>query len=280
VKLKLVEPFSGTLAAPNALMITGGPTTVMLAFDVLPVPPLVDVTCTLLFFTPVVVPVIFNETVQEAPGARLAPLRLVEEDPATAVAVPLHVEFRFDGVATTNPAGKLSVKAIPLNVKFASGLVTVKVRLVVPFSGTVVAPNALRMVGGFITVRFAEAVFPLPASDESIVTLLLKTPSVVPCTFTVIKHVPTGRVAFAKLIVPAPAVAVIVPPHPLTTLGVVATTKLAGRLSVKLESMATVFPFVMANVTLLGAFTATVVGLKLLVIEGGCRITIPAVTVC
>ena len=44
VKVSEVEPFSGMLAAPNALMITGGPTTVMLAFDVLPVPPSVDVT--------------------------------------------------------------------------------------------------------------------------------------------------------------------------------------------------------------------------------------------
>ncbi len=39
VKVKLVEPFSGMLAAPNALMITGGATTVICAFDVLPVKP-------------------------------------------------------------------------------------------------------------------------------------------------------------------------------------------------------------------------------------------------
>ena len=44
VKLSEVEPFSGMLAAPKALMITGGPTTVMLALEVLPVPPSVDVT--------------------------------------------------------------------------------------------------------------------------------------------------------------------------------------------------------------------------------------------
>ena len=56
VKLSEVEPFSGMLAAPNALLISGGPTTVMEAFDVLPVPPLVELTLTLLFFTPLVVP--------------------------------------------------------------------------------------------------------------------------------------------------------------------------------------------------------------------------------
>jgi len=44
VKLRLVEPFSGMLAAPNALMITGGPTTVIDALEVFPVPPSVDVT--------------------------------------------------------------------------------------------------------------------------------------------------------------------------------------------------------------------------------------------
>ena len=56
VKDKLVEPFSGMLAAPNTLIMTGGPTTVIDAFDVLPVPASVDVTWTLLFFTPAVVP--------------------------------------------------------------------------------------------------------------------------------------------------------------------------------------------------------------------------------
>ncbi len=43
VKLRLVEPFSGMLAAPNALVSTGGPATAMLALEVLPVPPLVEV---------------------------------------------------------------------------------------------------------------------------------------------------------------------------------------------------------------------------------------------
>ena len=44
VKLSDVEPFSGIEAAPNALMITGGATTVMLELDVLPAPASVDVT--------------------------------------------------------------------------------------------------------------------------------------------------------------------------------------------------------------------------------------------
>ena len=47
------------------------------------------------------------------------------------------------------------------------------VRLVVPFSGIVAVPKLLTMCGGLMTVRMSEAVFPLPASIESIVTLLL-----------------------------------------------------------------------------------------------------------
>ena len=44
VKLNEVEPFSGMLAAPKALLITGGATTVMEALEVFPVPPSVEVT--------------------------------------------------------------------------------------------------------------------------------------------------------------------------------------------------------------------------------------------
>lgn len=56
VKLRLVEPFSGMPAAPNTLLIRGGPTTVTLAFEVLPVPPSVEFTVTLLFLVPAAVP--------------------------------------------------------------------------------------------------------------------------------------------------------------------------------------------------------------------------------
>jgi len=56
VKLSEVEPFSGMLAAPNAFAIDGGATTVIEAFDVLPVPAVASLTVTLLFFTPAVVP--------------------------------------------------------------------------------------------------------------------------------------------------------------------------------------------------------------------------------
>src|SRR5205814_10520694 len=95
VKVSEVEPFNGIEAAPNALMITGGATTVMLAFEVLPVPPSVEVTCTLLFFTPAVAPCTSTETVHEALAARVRADRLTVQDPPTAVAVPPQVLLRW-----------------------------------------------------------------------------------------------------------------------------------------------------------------------------------------
>jgi hypothetical protein len=156
-------------------MITGGATTVIEAFEVLPVPAFVEVAWTLLFFTPAVVPVTLTEMAQEAPGARLAPVRLTEVDPFTAVAVPLHVLLRLPGVATTSPAGRLSVNATPFRVRFWLLLLSVNVRLVVLFNGMVAVPNAFVMLGGLMTVKFAEEVesAPVPAAVELMVTLLL-----------------------------------------------------------------------------------------------------------
>src|SRR5205807_8112796 len=92
-------------------------------------------------------------------------------------------------------------------------------------------------------------------------------------------HVPITNDALVKLIVPAPATAVTDPPQLLTTLGVGATTRLAGNVSVKLLLMATTFPLVMLKVIVEMPFTAMVVGLKLLVMEGGCKIRMPALAV-
>src|SRR5258708_4433045 len=147
-------------------MITGGATTVMLAFEVLPVPPSVDVTWVLLFFTPAVVPVTFTTTVHEALAASVPPERLAEPEPATAVAVPPHVLVNPLGVATTSPAGRLSVNATPFSVTPVFGFWIVKVSDVVPFSGIAAAPKTLVIVGGLATVRFAVGVLPVPPLVE------------------------------------------------------------------------------------------------------------------
>src|SRR5215472_10064690 len=89
-------------------------------------------------------------------------------------------------------------------------------------------------------------------------------------------QVPDANDALVKLMVPVPAVAVTVPPQLLTTLGVVATTRFAGKVSVKLALIATTFTLLsIENVIVLGVFVATVAGLKLLVIAGGCRMMMP-----
>jgi hypothetical protein len=115
-----------------------------------------------LFFTPVVVPCTLTETVHDVPEARVPAARLTVEDPAAAVAVPPQVLLRLGVGATTNPEGRLSVKARPVSVRLVFGLLMVNVRDVVPFSGILAAPKALVIDAELATVRFAEAVLPVP----------------------------------------------------------------------------------------------------------------------
>src|SRR5215813_13870354 len=92
----------------------------------------------------------------------------------------------------------------------------------------VLAPKAFALVGGLMTLSVSLAVLPLPAIVELMVTLLVYMLSTVLDAFTVMLQVPTGSAALVKLIVPAPATAVTVPPQVLVTLGVAATTRLPG----------------------------------------------------
>src|SRR6266853_2198327 len=92
-------------------------------------------------------------------------------------------------------------------------------------------------------------------------------------------QLPTACAALEKLMLPAPALAVTVPTQCLTTCGGVATTRVSGRVSVKLALIVTTFGLLIANVIVLGAPIATVVGLKLLVMDGGARMTMPPVAV-
>src|SRR5438552_273467 len=121
-----------------------------------------------LFFGPEVVAFTLTEIVHELLIATVPPLRLTLPLPAVAVVVPPQVLLRPFGVATTSPAGNVSVNATPVSATvFAAGLVIVKVTLVVPFTGIAAAPNALLMLGGATTdsVCCAEAV---PADAVSV----------------------------------------------------------------------------------------------------------------
>ena len=165
VKLRLVVPFKSTLPAPKTAVMPGGkiPTTVRLAFEVLPVPPLSELTVTLLFLTPAVRPVTLTLKLQEAPPARLASANWTNELPAVAVIVPPPQDpISPLGVATISPTGRLSTKPTVDKAAVAFGLLSVKLRLVVLFNGTLAAPKTLVMLGGAVprTVKVALAAFP------------------------------------------------------------------------------------------------------------------------
>lgn len=114
----------------NRLMAGAGSFTNTLAVSVLPVPPLVETTVTEFVLSPVVVPVTLTVRVQDAPAATVTPLRLTVEDAATAVAVPPQVFDKPFGVATTKPAGSVSVKFTPVREVAVLGLLMENVNAV------------------------------------------------------------------------------------------------------------------------------------------------------
>src|SRR5580692_7735600 len=124
-----------------------------------PFPASVEVTeLVVLFWVPEVVPVRFTTKVHDALAARDAPERMTLFDPAAAVIVPLpQLPVRPFGMLTTCPAGRVSVKPIPVRDRLVLGLDRLKVRVVVPFNATLPAPNAFPMTGG----RFARGGEPL-----------------------------------------------------------------------------------------------------------------------
>jgi hypothetical protein len=143
-----------------------------------------------LFSTPAVVPVTFTENVHEPLPTSVAAARLTLPAPAVAVIVPppqLPVRPLF-GVATTKPAGKVSVKPIPVSPTDVFGFVMLKVKLVEVFSAIEAAPNDFVITGGEATVMVAVLlVVPVPPSVEVITfVVLFHTPEVIPVTFTVI----------------------------------------------------------------------------------------------
>ena len=133
------------------LTTTGGATTVTVAVAVLPIPPLVELTVTLLFFTPAIVPFTLTEMTHELLVVSVPFVRLIVFDPAVAVTVPPQAPLTLGGVATTSPPGSVSVKLIPVSVGPVFGLLMVKVRVLVLPSAMVVGSNVLPITGGAST---------------------------------------------------------------------------------------------------------------------------------
>jgi hypothetical protein len=160
----LVGVFVGVLVGVGVFV---GATTVIDALAVFPVPPFVEATVTLLFFTPAVEPSTSIEKVQDPFPTSVAPDRFTVEVPAVAVMVPPpQLPVNPFGVATTSPEGRLSVKAMPVNTVPGLGLVIVKLRVVVPFNGMLAAPKDLLIEGGAMTVTVSEPVLLLSLSSS------------------------------------------------------------------------------------------------------------------
>jgi len=196
------------------------------------------VTCTLLFFTPAVVPVMFTAKVHEPFAGSVAPARLIADEPSVEVMVPPpQVPDRALGVATISPDGNESVNATPVSAtELAAGLVMVNEIEVEPFSGMDEAPNDVEIDDGEATLRLADAVLPVPPLvDVTTPVVLERLPEAVPVTFTEKVHeLLAASVAAVRLTEPEAAVDTIVPPPqlPLSPLGD-ATTRPAGNVSVK-----------------------------------------------
>jgi len=234
VKVNEVVAFSAIVFGLNTLAIDGGASTFTLADAVPPVPPSVEVTLLVaLFCCPAAMPVTFTTIVHAAVAARLPPLSVIVFVFWVAVTAPLQSPTRPFGVEIIRPAGRTSVKPIPVSVD-ALGLVMVKVRDVEPFNGILAAPKALLNVGGATTVICAVLLVvppPLSVAEIAPVVLLLE-PTPVPWTSTEIVQDPlAAKTPEDKLMVPVPPVAVTEPPQLLVTFGVEATSRPAGKLS-------------------------------------------------
>jgi hypothetical protein len=102
-----------------------------------------------LSFTPAVVPLTLITIVHELLVATVPPVSDTKPVPPTAVTIPPQLLLSPFGVDTTTPAGSESLNATPVNgTVFATGLVMVKVSVVLPLTGIVATPNALPIDGG------------------------------------------------------------------------------------------------------------------------------------
>src|ERR1041384_4314972 len=233
VKLSVVWAFRLMLAAPNCFAMLGGPITVMLAvLLVAPAPVSFDeIAPVVLFCTPACTPVTLRLMVHEPFAASVPPLRLMEPEPAVAVVVPPQLLLSPFGVATTRPAGSVSLNVTPLSARLVFGLLMLKVNEVLAFSRMLAAPKAFVIVGGVPTVRFAVAVLPVPPLVEvTLPVVLVYCPATAPVTVTLNTHWPPAAIVAPLSAIPVGAVVVNVPPQTVEV--AFATVNPVGRVSV------------------------------------------------
>jgi hypothetical protein len=281
VKLSVVAAFRLMLAAPNALAIDGGAMTVRLAVLLgAPAPLSVEeIGPVVLFCTPAVTPVTFRLIEQEPLAGSVPADKLIELEPAAALAVPPQVLVSPFGVATTSPAGRASLNATPDRAIVVLGLLMLKVNDVFAFNKMLAAPKAFVMVGAVATLRFADAVFPVPPFVEvTFPVVFVYWPAATPVTVTLNWHWLLGEMVAPVSEIPVGAVVVSVPPQ--TVAEALATLKPVGNVSVKATpANATAFAagLVIVNVSEVVAFKAIFAGLKTFAIVGGATTLIEAV---
>lgn len=305
--VRAAVPFGAMAAGKKNLLITGGATTKMLAVAdppvtgrKVPVPSskVAVILLVALFFVPPAVPVTLTEKEHDPPAGRFSELRLMEPLPGLAAMSEdaMQLPVKPFGFATTKPAGKGSLSAIPTSAVLELGLAMLNVSEVVPFSGMLAAPKALFTVGAWTTSRVAVLLtVPGPLSLAEIGPVVFdRVPVPVTSRFTVITQVPCatgfdGPVMFArftliigggpagaseppvKVMVPEPGLAVTVPPQVSVTWFGVATTSPAGRVSVNEMPVrvTVVFELLIVKLTPTVEFCPTALAPKSLWIVGG-----------
>jgi hypothetical protein len=201
-------------------------------------------------------------------AATVAP---VKEIPVgfVVVSVPPHTVAVL--LATVKPVGSVSLKATPVKAVAVFAFAIVNCSEVVVFDGIEAGLNALVIDGGPTTVRFADAVFPVPPlADVTAPVVLVYWPATTPVTVTLNWQVLFELIDAPDSEIPVGFVVVSVPPHTVAVL--LATVKPAGSVSVNatpVNAKALAAGFVIVNCSAVVPFTTIVEGLNALAIEGG-----------
>ena len=219
----------------------------MLAVATPLVPPSKDVIGSVtLICSPGITPVTFTVIVQVEAAAIAPPASEIEPLPARAVTAPPQLLATTLGVATFKPAGRLSTTDTAVKGTVGFGLAMLNVSVVTPLSGITATPNALLMVGATAATSLAVAELPVPKEEVTASVALFLMPSF-EVTVTVMVQVVAVKIeAFAKVILPAPARAVNVPPQLLVAAGTATTVTPTGKVSTKPT------PVIVANAAVFG----------------------------
>jgi hypothetical protein len=262
-------PNTDGLAEGVTVVVVVAGLTVKVAVAVLPGPPSLEVTTPVVLTYPAAaVPVTVTLNWHWPLVAIVAPVNVIPVG-AVVVSVPPHtVDVPL---ATVSPVGSVSVNATPVRVTPEFGFVMVNCNEVVAFSTIVFGLNALAMLGGLATVRFAVAVFPVPPLVElTFPVVFVYWPEVAPVTVTLNWQVPfTAMLAPTSAMFPG-AVVVNVPPHTVDV--ELPTVRPVGNTSVNATpASGTVLAagLVIVKVSEVAAFNGMLVGLNALAIEGG-----------